>query len=145
MALEAALFLPVKPTPKAETAATAVAHGSATAETAATAGGAALSTAPLPVVQVVMVATWRSADPAARAAWGAIYADPERWWGLYELGEKLVDFEDYFRRWRFNHVTTVERIIGFKRGTGGTGGVSYLRKMLDVVLFPELWRLRTDL
>ena len=60
-------------------------------------------------------------DPAARAAWGAVYADPQRYWSLYELAEKLVDFEDYFRRWRFNHVTTVERVIGFKRGTGGTG------------------------
>lgn len=59
--------------------------------------------------------------------------------------EKLVDFEDYFRRWRFNHVTTVERIIGLKRGTGGTSGVAYLRRMLDVVLFPELWRVRTVL
>ena len=84
-------------------------------------------------------------DPRARAAWAAIYADPERWWALYELGEKLVDFEDYFRRWRFNHVTTVERIIGFKRGTGGTAGVSYLRAMLDTVLFPDLWDLRGDL
>ena len=53
--------------------------------------------------------------------------------------------EDAFRLWRFRHVTTVERIIGFKRGTGGTGGVSYLRKMLDVVLFPEIWSLRTEL
>ena len=63
---------------------------------------------------------------------------------MYELAEKLVDFEDYFRRWRFNHVTTVERVIGFKRGTGGSSGVSYLRKMLDVVLFPELWQARTQ-
>ncbi len=62
-----------------------------------------------------------------------------------ELAEKLVDLEDYFRRWRFNHVTTVERVIGFKRGTGGTGGVSYLKRMLDVELFPELWHLRTAL
>mgnify|MGYP000164754610 CR=1 FL=1 len=62
-----------------------------------------------------------------------------------ELAEKLVDLEDYFRRWRFNHVTTVERVIGFKRGTGGTGGVSYLRRILEVELFPELWRLRTEL
>ena len=61
------------------------------------------------------------------------------------MAEKLVDFEDYFRRWRFNHVTTVERVIGLKRGTGGTGGVSYLRRMLDVELFPELWHLRTTL
>jgi tryptophan 2,3-dioxygenase len=78
-------------------------------------------------------------------AWLMVYRDPTRYWELYELGEKLVDFEDYFRRWRFNHVTTVERIIGFKRGTGGTLGVSYLRKMLDVVLFPELWQIRTQL
>ena len=56
-----------------------------------------------------------------------------------------MDFEDYFRRWRFNHVTTVERVIGFKRGTGGTSGVVYLRRMLEVVLFPELWDLRADL
>ena len=61
------------------------------------------------------------------------------------MSKKLVDFEDYFRRWRFNHVTTVERIIGLKRGTGGTSGVSYLRKMLEVELFPELWKLRTEL
>jgi hypothetical protein len=67
-----------------------------------------------------------------------------RFWELYELAEKLVDFEDYFRRWRFNHVTTVERIIGLKAGTGGTSGVSYLRRMLDVVLFPELWQVRTE-
>jgi tryptophan 2,3-dioxygenase len=78
-------------------------------------------------------------------AWLSVYQDPARFWELYELAEKLVDFEDYFRRWRFNHVTTVERIIGFKRGTGGTAGVSYLRKMLDVVLFPELWQVRTQL
>jgi len=78
-------------------------------------------------------------------AWLSVYREPGRFWELYELAEKLVDFEDYFRRWRFNHVTTVERIIGFKRGTGGTSGVSYLRKMLDVVLFPELWQVRTQL
>ena len=79
------------------------------------------------------------------AAWTKIYQDPERHWELYELAEKLVDLEDYFRRWRFNHLTTVERVIGFKRGTGGTGGVSYLKRMLEVELFPELWHLRTDL
>jgi tryptophan 2,3-dioxygenase len=76
-------------------------------------------------------------------AWREIYADSEHHWALYELAEKLVDFEDYFRRWRFNHVTTVERIIGLKRGTGGTGGVPYLRRMLEVELFPELWKVRT--
>lgn len=82
---------------------------------------------------------------SVRDAWLVIYRDPEDHWPLYELAEKLVDFEDYFRRWRFNHVTTVERIIGFKTGTGGTSGVNYLRKMLEVVLFPELWRVRTNL
>jgi len=78
-------------------------------------------------------------------AWRIVYEAPETHWMLYELAEKLVDFEDYFRRWRFNHVTTVERVIGFKRGTGGTGGVSYLKRMLEVELFPELWRVRTIL
>ncbi|MFX8122135.1 tryptophan 2,3-dioxygenase family protein, partial [Acinetobacter baumannii] len=74
-----------------------------------------------------------------------VYRDPTHHWELYELAEKFVDLEDAFRQWRFRHVTTVERVIGFKRGTGGTEGVGYLRKMLDVVLFPELWKLRTDL
>lgn len=82
---------------------------------------------------------------AVTEAWLKVYQDPEAHWELYELAEKLVDLEDYFRRWRFNHVTTVERVIGFKRGTGGTGGVSYLRRMLEVELFPELWNMRTDL
>ncbi|WP_367717017.1 tryptophan 2,3-dioxygenase [Nitratireductor sp. GISD-1A_MAKvit] len=87
----------------------------------------------------------REANDQVQAAWKAVYARPDEYWALYELAEKLIDFEDYFRRWRFNHVTTVERIIGLKRGTGGTSGVSYLRKMLDVELFPELWRVRTDM
>ena len=78
-------------------------------------------------------------------AWRKVYEQPETHWHLYELAEKLVDLEDYFRRWRFNHVTTVERVIGFKRGTGGTGGVHYLKRMLEVELFPELWRVRTVL
>ncbi len=84
-------------------------------------------------------------DPEVAEAWSAVYRDPEAHWELYELAEKLVDFEDYFRRWRFNHVTTVERVIGFKRGTGGTKGVRYLKRMLETELFPELWHLRTDL
>ena len=78
-------------------------------------------------------------------AWLVAYRDPKAHWDLYQLGEELTDLEDAFRLWRFRHVTTVERVIGFKRGTGGTGGVSYLRKMLDVVLFPEIWSLRTAL
>ncbi|HNI84512.1 MAG TPA: tryptophan 2,3-dioxygenase family protein, partial [Ottowia sp.] len=85
------------------------------------------------------------ASDAVEDAWLTVYRAPEQHWDLYQLGEKLTDLEDAFRVWRFKHVTTVERIIGFKRGTGGTSGVGYLRKMLDVVLFPELWRLRTDL
>ena len=78
-------------------------------------------------------------------AWLVVYRNPEKHWDLYQLGEELTDLEDAFRLWRFRHVTTVERVIGFKRGSGGTSGVGYLRKMLDVVLFPEIWRLRTDL
>jgi tryptophan 2,3-dioxygenase len=85
------------------------------------------------------------ASEAVEQAWLVVYRDPEAHWDLYQLGEELTDLEDTFRLWRFRHVTTVERVIGFKRGTGGTGGVSYLRKMLDVVLFPEIWKLRTDL
>ncbi|KQU88453.1 tryptophan 2,3-dioxygenase [Variovorax sp. Root318D1] len=85
------------------------------------------------------------ASDGVEAAWLIVYRNPHDHWDLYQLGEKLTDLEDAFRLWRFRHVTTVERVIGFKRGTGGTGGVSYLRKMLDVVLFPEIWRLRTDL
>ena len=85
------------------------------------------------------------ADESVKAAWLGVYQDPDKHWALYELAEKLVDLETAFRFWRFRHVTTVERIIGFKTGTGGTAGVSYLRKMLDVVLFPELFALRTEL
>ena len=86
-----------------------------------------------------------TASADVEAAWLVVYRDPKAHWDLYELGEELTDLEDAFRLWRFRHVTTVERVIGFKRGTGGTGGVSYLRKMLDVVLFPEIWSLRTSL
>jgi tryptophan 2,3-dioxygenase len=82
---------------------------------------------------------------AVEQAWLIAYRAPQTHWELYQLGEELTDLEDSFRLWRFRHVTTVERIIGFKRGTGGTSGVGYLRKMLDVVLFPEIWKLRTDL
>ena len=82
---------------------------------------------------------------AVREAWLAVYRDTRTHWELYQLGEELTDLEDAFRLWRFRHVTTVQRIIGFKRGTGGTGGVSYLRKMLDTELFPEVWSLRTEL
>jgi tryptophan 2,3-dioxygenase len=86
-----------------------------------------------------------TASAEVEQAWLQVYRNPEKHWDLYQLGEELTDLEDAFRLWRFRHVTTVERVIGFKRGSGGTGGVSYLRKMLDVVLFPEIWTLRTAL
>jgi tryptophan 2,3-dioxygenase len=86
-----------------------------------------------------------TASDEVEQAWLTVYRAPDRHFDLYQLGEELTDLEDAFRLWRFRHVTTVERIIGFKRGTGGTSGVGYLRKMLDVVLFPEIWKLRTDL
>lgn len=107
-----------------------------------------LARAGLPVPAHVLTRDLRSAwgfDEGVQAVWAQVYRDPGQHWEAYELAEKLVDFEDYFRRWRFNHVTTVERVIGFKRGTGGTSGISYLRKMLEVQLFPELWSLRTAL
>lgn len=85
------------------------------------------------------------ADASVEAAWLTVYKAPDTHWELYELAEKLVDLETAFRYWRFRHLTTVERIIGFKKGTGGTEGASYLKMMLDVVLFPELFSLRTSL
>ncbi|MEN3292588.1 MAG: tryptophan 2,3-dioxygenase [Burkholderiales bacterium] len=85
------------------------------------------------------------ADESVKAAWLEIYKAPTEHWTFYELAEKLVDLETAFRFWRFRHVTTVERIIGLKTGTGGTAGASYLKKMLEVVLFPELFALRTEL
>jgi len=91
---------------------------------------------------------WRQpyvADPSVRAAWRMVYQDPARHWDLYELAEDLVDLEDWLRQWRFRHVTTVERIIGHKTGTGGSSGVSYLKRALDVCSFPELWQVRTEL
>lgn len=84
-------------------------------------------------------------DEGVLAMWQQVYRDPQQHWEAYELAEKLVDFEDFFRRWRFNHLTTVTRVIGMKRGTGGTSGGSYLKRMLEVELFPELWQVRTAL
>jgi tryptophan 2,3-dioxygenase len=87
----------------------------------------------------------REFDESVCAAWVAVYHDTSAHWELYELAEKLVDLEDAFRQWRFRHATTVERVIGLKRGTGGTSGVDYLRRMVQVELFPELWRARTQI
>ena len=85
------------------------------------------------------------ASDAVEQAWLVAYRDPKQHWELYQLGEKLTDLEDSFRLWRFRHLTTVSRIIGLKGGTGGTSGALYLKRMLEVELFPELWKLRTDL
>lgn len=86
-----------------------------------------------------------ASDPRIAALWTRVYRVQDEFPDLFDLAECLVAIEDRFRCWRFNHVTTVERVIGFKAGTGGTSGVGYLRHMLDVELFPELWRLRTVL
>ena len=83
------------------------------------------------------------ANEAVEAAWADVYRDPARWWPLYQLAEKLVDIDDSLATWRHKHVVTVERIIGLKRGTGGTDGVAYLRSTLSKRAFPELWGLRT--
>ncbi len=102
----------------------------------------------LPIEPSHLSRDWKQpyeANESVENAWLTVYRNPKENWDLYQLGEELADLEDAFRQWRFRHVTTVERVIGFKRGTGGTGGVSYLRKMLDVVLFPEIWTLRTSL
>jgi tryptophan 2,3-dioxygenase len=87
----------------------------------------------------------RGYDASVEAAWATVYRDPQAHWPCYELAEKLVDLEDAFRQWRFRHLTTVARIIGFRRGTGGTVGVGYLKHVLDIQLFPELWQVRASL
>ncbi|WP_313799998.1 tryptophan 2,3-dioxygenase [Cytobacillus sp.] len=84
-------------------------------------------------------------DPSVAAAWREVYRNVDQYWDLYELAEKLVDIEDWLQQWRFRHMKTVERIIGFKVGTGGSSGVNYLKQVLDHRFFPELWDLRTEL
>ncbi|MFI4982354.1 MAG: tryptophan 2,3-dioxygenase [Nevskiales bacterium] len=84
-----------------------------------------------------------TAHPGVEAAWLAVYRDVDLHWDLYDLGEKLVDLEDRFQQWRFRHLTTVERIIGMKGGTGGSSGVPFLARALQQRFFPELWSLRT--
>ena len=79
------------------------------------------------------------------AAWLSVYHNAEKEWELYQLAERLTDLDYKFQLWRFAHVKTVERIIGYKRGTGGTGGVSYLTKALELKFFPELWTIRTSM
>jgi len=84
-------------------------------------------------------------SPHVEAAWAKVYEDPEKYWQYYELAEKLVDLEHEFHMWRFSHMKTVERIIGYRKGTGGTSGVAFLKKALDLRFFPELWTVRTEL
>lgn len=86
-----------------------------------------------------------SGDPTVAAAWREVYQRTGKYWDLYQLAEKLVDIEDWLQQWRFRHMKTVERIIGYKKGTGGSSGVRYLRCVLDHRFFPELWDLRTNL
>lgn len=84
-----------------------------------------------------------AANTAVRDIWLSIYRDAQEHFDLYELAEELVDMEDWFQQWRFRHMKTVERIIGFKRGTGGSSGVAFLKTALERSFFPELWELRT--
>jgi len=84
-------------------------------------------------------------DATVEAAWLQVYKNVDKYWDLYQLAEKLVDIEDWLQQWRFRHMKTVERIIGHKMGTGGSSGVSYLKKVLDQCFFPELWNIRTKL
>jgi tryptophan 2,3-dioxygenase len=84
-------------------------------------------------------------SPAVEAAWLVVYRDVDQYWDLYDLAEKLVDVDDRFQQWRFRHLRTVQRIIGMKMGTGGSSGVPYLSRALDLRMFPELWTLRTSL
>jgi tryptophan 2,3-dioxygenase len=85
------------------------------------------------------------ASDAVVAAFRGVYEDSERYWSEYDMCEKLVDVEERFQLWRFRHMTTVKRVIGFRRGTGGSSGVAFLEKALALVFFPELWSVRTDL
>ncbi|WP_027953367.1 tryptophan 2,3-dioxygenase [Halobacillus kuroshimensis] len=82
-------------------------------------------------------------NPSVETAWAIVYKDVDRYWHLYQLAEKLVDLEDSLQQWRFRHMKTVERIIGHKKGTGGSSGVGYLKKVLEHRFFPELWDVRT--
>lgn len=84
-------------------------------------------------------------DETVAEAWKTVYLNINQYWDLYQLAEKLVDIEDWLQQWRFRHMKTVERIIGFKVGTGGSSGVNYLKEVLNHRFFPELWDLRTNL
>ena len=91
------------------------------------------------------ITTVYESNDSVKEAWKAVYRDVETHWELYQMAEKLVDIEDWLQQWRFRHMKTVERIIGFKQGTGGSSGVHYLKKVLDQYFFPELWEIRTEI
>ena len=102
----------------------------------------------LELPKTVISRDWSKAyEPSSdvEAMWREVYLNTQLHWEIYEFAEKLVDLEQKFQQWRFNHMKTVERIIGFRRGTGGSSGVDYLVKALDLRLFPELWTVRTSL
>lgn len=87
----------------------------------------------------------RDRNPGVVAVFKRIYEDTARYWSEYEMAEKLVDVEQRFQLWRFRHMMTVQRVIGFRQGTGGSSGVGFLKKALDLTFFPELWDVRTEL
>lgn len=108
----------------------------------------ALAARGLPIDQSVLDRDYSQtyeANESVEKAWLMVYQDVEQYWDLYELAEKLIDIGSQQQSWRFNHMTTVERIIGHKMGTGGSAGVSYLKRVIDQQFFPELWTLRTKL
>jgi tryptophan 2,3-dioxygenase len=108
----------------------------------------ALARAGLPVPKERLERDFREPyepHPGVTAVFRTIYEDPERHWNAYEMAEKLVDVEERFQLWRYRHMMTVMRIIGFRKGTGGSSGVGFLRKALDLRFFPELWDVRTEL
>lgn len=108
----------------------------------------ALARAGLPINEALLTRDFSvvyGGDDSVAAAWETVYKNVDKYWDLYQLAEKLVDIEDSLQTWRFKHMKTVERIIGFKIGTGGSSGVNYLRQVLDHRFFPELWDLRTTL
>jgi tryptophan 2,3-dioxygenase len=84
-------------------------------------------------------------NPGVVAAIKQVYENVEKWWDAYEMCEKLVDLDEQFALWRFRHMKTVERIIGYKTGTGGSSGVPFLRKLVELNFFPELWAVRTEI
>ncbi|MDV7766386.1 tryptophan 2,3-dioxygenase [Peribacillus sp. CSMR9] len=108
----------------------------------------ALAARGLPVDESVLNRDWPETyreNASVESAWLTVYRDVHKYWDLYELAEKLVDIGSQQQFWRFNHMSTVERIIGNKTGTGGSSGVSYLKKVVEQPFFPELWTLRTKL